>query len=240
VLRTKFKPAPPVRTLEEAFGPATFVSEGGLEPHRVAAQPGPRAPDGLFTMEEKMNPKKPDDGLGIWDYVSGFLGDGLMPHEVRRAEGNRRRLEGLRTEVLGGDPREFLAYLTNPEKWAEKVSSNYEGRVVEGGNTLMRPGYGQTTAPKVGVDGGTGYTQMPGATEWGPSRPLNDRDFLDAQIKAAELALQRAQAAHREWFDRERIGIDRFEAQSGRISANKPSGNGNGASPRPRDLGPAR
>lgn len=238
MLRTKFKPAP-VQTLEEAFGPATFISEGGLEPGRVNAQPAPRAPEGLFTMEERMNPKKPDDGLGFWDYLTGFLADGYTPGEMRRAEGNRRRLEDLRSQVLA-DPREHLAYLTNPEKWGESVSSNYAAKDVAGGNTLMRPGYGQTTAPKVGVDGGAGYTQVPGETEWSASRPMNDRDYLDAQIRAAELALQRAQAEHRRWFDSQRLDIDRYEAQSGRISATRPRASDDAGPGRPRDLGPAR
>jgi len=180
-----------------------------------------------FALNPRSRPRDPY-APGFLDFALAFLIDGRTPAAVRRAYEADLAERALRDEVLT-DPRERLAFLTAPNKWAEKVAENYAPKVVEGGNTLMRPGYGQTMAPKVSMAGDTPVYQQGREVAYGPQKEPDYKDQIDAAIRQAGLALDQAKMKNEEAFREKSLAVDWFNAKTARINATKDRSPKNGS-----------
>lgn len=122
---------------------------------RLGEQP-PQAPE----------PWKPGMALRIGSALQGISkADLVKEHEAEIvAAQNRAMQQQLMAKVLT-DPREKLAFLADPKKWAEKVASNYEAATLAEGSTRRRPGYGDFTAPTTEISGDSVVSYDPDGME---------------------------------------------------------------------------
>lgn len=123
--------------------------------------------------------------------------------------------------MTGSDDREFLAYMANTPEWGKAVSSNYAAENLKPGETLARPGYGATTVPMFGIDGGRGYAVGPsGVANWSADqRPMSYNEEAQIALKQADLERKKAADANDDSNAKQRIAISRTQA-------NKPAGGG--------------
>ena len=170
-----------------------------------------------------------------WGTLDRVLG-GMTITQARQDQQNdhdaeiaRQQRQALLERVLGNDPRARLAYLTKPDAWASEVAKNYAPATVNGGDTLMRPGYGQTTAPKLEMSGDSAVVQTPEGMTVTGRRPMAASDEAELRIKEALAALKeletRGQLAR--WANQN--AVDQGQLGLGWYNARKSGGAGGGA-----------
>lgn len=160
-----------------------------------------------YAMHPDQRPKDPYAPDWI-DYLSGLL-DGQRPRDIRRDYEKRSEMERMRRALEDGvltDPRERLAYHTNPDEWGKSVSTNYGKTVANEGDTLVSPGYGTRK-----------FDKTPGYAEQG----ISPSDALARAQEAMRLDMERADKATQR-------SIDWYNARSQRISAMRPAGRSSG------------
>lgn len=101
-----------------------------------------------------------------------------MAYEAAQAAAlERARKEAAlmeQAQAAGLDPGGILAMSLNPTEFGKSYGSNYEAANVGAGDSRVFGNGRETyTAPKIGVDGGFGYTQTPEGIEWGDQRGQN-------------------------------------------------------------------
>ena len=163
-----------------------------------------------------------------WGTLDRVLG-GMTITQARQDQQNdhdaeiaRQQRQALLERVLGNDPRARLAYLTKPDAWASEVAKNYAPATVNGGDTLMRPGYGQTTAPKLEMSGDSALTLTPESATVTGRRPISAAEEAKARIDEANAALEalRLQGQLRHWASQDstaagHLGLARQRAAGG-------------------------
>lgn len=133
------------------------------------------------------------DPLGF--FLTGTEGlsykrDEAMSYAAAQAAAEERaaREAALRQQAkaAGLDEAGILAMGLNPVEFGKSLGTNYEAANVSGGDSrTFGNGRATFTAPKIGVDGGFGYTQTPEGIEWGDQRGQN-YDEVTAEGTLAE------------------------------------------------------
>ncbi|WP_332763908.1 hypothetical protein [Phenylobacterium sp.] len=129
-----------------------------IDPEKTRRRFRPDNPDFLPQLGEQPaqapEPWKPGLALRVGSALQGISkADLIKEHEAEViAAQNRAMQQQLMAKVLT-DPREKLAFLADPKKWAEKVASNYEAATLAEGSTRRRPGYEDFTAPTTEISG---------------------------------------------------------------------------------------
>lgn len=145
---------------------------------------------GLMALSE---PQK----AGVFDYVlatlaggglSGAASLGLQQRQQQRAfKGQQAGLEQLAqsADAAGLSAAERFALRLNPQSALDMLAKRSEPQKVSGGDSLYIDGK-YTTAPKLGMDGGYGYSQTPEATTWQAQRGINHKEVEDERANMAD------------------------------------------------------
>lgn len=128
----------------------------------------------------------------------------------RTSAAQQAQIGALRQAGYGED--QIIAFLNNPEKWSESLATGIEATNVEGGNSRYTGGANGKfiTAPKLGVDGGYGYSQTPEGTTWGNQRGASYAEKTDAGTLAETGRHNRAQ----EGIDATRVANDALKTKN--------------------------
>lgn len=111
--------------------------------------------------------------------LAGAAALGLQQRNQRRAyAGQQQRMAQLteQGQAAGLTAAERLAFSVDPAKALEMIAKRNEPMQITAGNTRYENG--QTYfAPKVGVDGGFGYSQTPDKITWQDQRGINHQEI---------------------------------------------------------------
>jgi hypothetical protein len=134
----------------------------------------------------------------------------LGTRAAAQAEAQRQQQRAEIVKMFG--PQAGVAFDTNPEKFGEYLGSNYQASNVSAGDSRVFGNGRETfTAPKLGVDGGYGYTQTPEGIEWGDQRGQN---YSEATAEGALAETGRHNRATED-VARDRLDFDRSKPTSG-------------------------
>lgn len=134
---------------------------------------------------------------------------GIAPDPKLMAERQQRQQMEAMADQIGLQGRERLAFMSDPEAYAKAISSNYEAANVGGGDSRLVNGK-FVTAPKLGVDGGYGYTQGPDGVVWGDQRGQSYAEVTDAATQAETGRHNRVT----ERIDQGQLDLDRKKAET--------------------------
>lgn len=222
--------------------PATAPATPPGAPSAVQPSTPPATDPGLggflSRMVDRATTRDPSTGMSFLDKLNGFgasmtdasgstsgaeqsvRDQGAQRVAAAQALQKRQKMQAL-ADSLGMTPREKLIFTADPEAWVKANATGLETANVGGGDSRMNGATGAvSTAPKVGMEKGAGYTQTPGQTTPTGVLPVSPQQQLDADQKAAQ---DKAMEAYHQAM----ITIAQQRANADTTRANKPPlGNG--------------
>lgn len=209
-------------TMGRDWGPQAMAA-----PSHVSME---RGPDPMAQAPEAWQPSLINRLGGM---LAGVNKDALV---AQHGEQERAGREGADRSALvaGLGDRERLAYYANPEQWGGRVSENVGSHQIAGGNTLLRPGFGITTAPKLTEAGGIMGTQTADGWKQTGERGLGAPETAQMESDAAKMALDRDKLASLDEYrggqlglGGQRVAIAKAKAAAkGGVKATKPGAGG--------------
>jgi hypothetical protein len=184
----KLTPADELATVDPATMGRDWGPQAAEGPGRVALE---RGADPMARAPEAWEPN-------VIQRLGGILGG--VDKQTMQADHSAREIAMReaqdRAGLVGGlSDRERLAYYANPEQWGGRVSENVGAHQVQAGNTLVRPGFGITVAPKLTEDGGVFGTQTPGGWKQTGARGLGAPEVADLAVASDRSDLERDKLA---------------------------------------------
>lgn len=198
----------------------------------------------LSRMVSKATARDPSTGMSFMDklgdvgatmtdttgYTQGAGAQGQAEAASRVAQNRRAQLMQM-AKSLNMSPREQIIFQADPEAWTKANATSLETANVPGGDSRVNGATGTvTTAPKVGVENGEGYSATPSKVTDTGSLAVSPQQQLEAKVKQAQEA---AMAAYHQAM----VGVAQQNANANTTRANKPPALGNGGSWRGRVIG---
>jgi len=203
---------------DQATPPQPYQVSAPPTPAAPAPPPAPSTPPSdeqdhgglsgfLSRMVQKATNRDQDTGMSFIDKLGKFGGqitdmagdtrgaaanyDAQAKQRVAdtQAEAKRQQLQQM-ADALGMSPREKLIFTANPDAWVAANAKGLEPATLPGGDTRLVTGAAPYTAPKVGQEGGEGYSLTPdGMKDLGGLAPSPQQEVQNNVKQAQQAAL---------------------------------------------------